>query len=150
MPGWLRKQLEQGGKKEQRNIIGPDGQVKTHCYVPNETENLVPAIRSLLQQDNEVERAFLCHPAVTHFAKSRLEGSFCGYRNSQMMISYITNSKAPGYDKFEDGVPTILQLQDIIEDAWDRGINPEGRLETGGIKGTRKYIGTSEVSPLPN
>lgn len=33
----------------------------------------------------------------------------------------------------------------MIEDAWDAGINLEGRIETGGIRGTRKYIGTPEV-----
>jgi hypothetical protein len=45
-------------------------------------------------------------------------------------------------------LPTILQLQDIIERAWDMGYNTVGRTETGGIKGTRKYIGTCEVKSL--
>ncbi|OAR00538.1 hypothetical protein LLEC1_00503, partial [Akanthomyces lecanii] len=46
---------------------------------------------------------------------------------------------------FPDGVPNILQLQDQIEDAWDNGCNSRGRAETGGIIGTRKFIGTQEV-----
>ena len=33
----------------------------------------------------------------------------------------------------------------MIEQAWDMGFNSSGRIETGGIKGTRKYIGTPEV-----
>ncbi len=33
----------------------------------------------------------------------------------------------------------------MIESAWDKGINDTGRIETGGIRGTRKYIGTPEV-----
>ena len=34
----------------------------------------------------------------------------------------------------------------MIERAWDMGFNVNGRIETGGICGTRKYIGTPEVS----
>ena len=33
----------------------------------------------------------------------------------------------------------------MIESAWDKGINDTGRVETGGIRGTRKYIGTPEA-----
>ena len=39
-------------------------------------------------------------------------------------------------------------MQTWIEAAWDQGINQLGRQETGGIKGTRKWIGTPEVSTL--
>jgi hypothetical protein len=42
--------------------------------------------------------------------------------------------------------PSIFQIQDLIENAWDNGFNAQGRVETGGIRGTRKYIGTPEVS----
>ncbi|KAF9882965.1 hypothetical protein FE257_004369 [Aspergillus nanangensis] len=48
------------------------------------------------------------------------------------------------YETFSDSMPTILQLQSMIENAWDMGFNSIGRLETGGIRGTRKYIGTPE------
>jgi hypothetical protein len=37
-------------------------------------------------------------------------------------------------------------LQESIETAWDKGINQIGRIQTGGIQDTRKYIGTPEVS----
>lgn len=62
-----------------------------------------------------------------------------------MLISYIIHSNAPGAELFADDYPTIFQLQDLIENAWDQGHNSHGRLETGGIKGTRKFIGTPEV-----
>lgn len=57
----------------------------------------------------------------------------------------------PGSAFFGGKVPTILELQNYIEKAWDLGINVQGRIETGGIRGTRKYIGTPEVGyyPLP-
>jgi hypothetical protein len=74
-------------------------------------------------------------------------GGFCGYRNIQMMVSYINGAKSQGFDHFDGKLPTIFQIQEFIEHAWDHEINAHGRLETGGIRGTRKYIGTSEVSP---
>jgi hypothetical protein len=76
------------------------------------------------------------------------EGGFCGYRNIQMLVSWIAKSQAPGHEHFPRGVPTILELQDLIEHAWDKGFNSTGRTETGGIRGTRKFIGTPEVSIL--
>lgn len=62
-----------------------------------------------------------------------------------MISSYITATKFQGYRHLDKKIPTIFQIQDFIELAWDAGINTQGRLETGGIKGTRKYIGTPEV-----
>lgn len=67
------------------------------------------------------------------------------YRNIQMMISYIQNAQADGFDCFPGKLPTIVKLQDMIEYSWDAGFGSVARLETGGIRGTRKYIGTPEV-----
>src|SRR3981081_152700 len=63
-----------------------------------------------------------------------------------MMASYINVVESQGYQHFGGKLPTIFQIQDFIEHAWDLGINAQCRLETGGIRGTRKYIGTPEVS----
>lgn len=63
-----------------------------------------------------------------------------------MMSSYIVGVKSQGHDSLNDRIPTIFEIQDYIENAWDLGINAQGREETGGIKGTRKYIGTPDVS----
>lgn len=74
-----------------------------------------------------------------------LIGGFCGYRNIQMMTSYIIGSQSRGAELFKNKIPSIFRIQDYIEHAWDMGINAHGRQETGGIKGTRKYIGTPEA-----
>lgn len=66
-----------------------------------------------------------------------------------MMCSYIVKSQFPGHKVLGDVVPTIFVIQEYIESAWDQGINSQGRIETGGIRGTRKYIGTPDVSGLP-
>ena len=62
-----------------------------------------------------------------------------------MLISYICQAHAPGYERLSSGIPSVPELQALIEDAWDNGINADGRNEMGGIKGTRKHIGTPEV-----
>jgi hypothetical protein len=70
-----------------------------------------------------------------------------------MLLSYIQGAKAQGYEEFPGRLPSVLKMQDIIEDAWDKGINQIGRVQTGGIRDTRKYIGTPEViphSPIPD
>lgn len=63
-----------------------------------------------------------------------------------MLCSYIIGAESQGSECFDKKIPSIFQIQDYIENAWDQGINSTGRIETGGIRGTRKYIGTPDVS----
>ena len=62
-----------------------------------------------------------------------------------MLISYIIGAGTPGIEHFTDNLPSIFEIQDLIETAWDMGYNSQCRVETGGIRGTRKFIGTPEV-----
>ncbi|KAF4983083.1 hypothetical protein FZEAL_1430 [Fusarium zealandicum] len=73
---------------------------------------------------------------------------FCGYRNIQMLTSHIIGAQTAGAERFGRTFPSIFQIQDLIENAWDMGINTQGRVETGGVKGTRKYIGTPEAQAV--
>ncbi|KAK1780363.1 peptidase family C78-domain-containing protein [Copromyces sp. CBS 386.78] len=125
MPDWLVKHLEKG------------------LYVKG--EGIIPVLAQLFEQCSSTRHAFLCHPSTNHVSKLKREGGFCGYRNIQMLSSYIINTKYPGHQHFRDEIPTIFNIQEMIETAWDHGINPNGRIETGGIRGTRKYIGTPEA-----
>lgn len=148
MPSWLKKMLEKGGSSSKQTQITPDGKLTRRTTVENETDHLIPVISKLCEQDSSVQRAFLCSPKVRHVCKMSREGGFCGYRNIQMLVSYLTKTQSPGHEHFANGVPSILELQDKIELAWDMGFNSTGRTETGGIRGTRKFIGTPEVSLL--
>ncbi|KAK9594363.1 hypothetical protein V6Z94_005218 [Aspergillus fumigatus] len=148
MPTWLRRLLEQGAKKTQSNIIGPDGKLSRLDTTDNEASNVIPVLSQLCEQDKSVQRAVFCSPNVRQISKMPREGGFCGYRNIQMLISYIQGSHISGHERFTETLPTILQLQDMIEHAWDMGFNSVGRAETGGIRGTRKYIGTPEAQAL--
>ncbi|KAF4412239.1 Ubiquitin carboxyl-terminal hydrolase ZUFSP [Colletotrichum fructicola Nara gc5] len=128
MPDWLVSLLHKGGE------VTSDG--------------VINVLEQLLRQSRSTEYAYLCHPAVQHVSKLKKEGGFCGYRNIQMMVSYINGANAYGRDQFRGRLPTIFEIQEYIENAWDMGINAQGRVETGGIKGTRKYIGTPEAQAL--
>ena len=145
MPSWLQRLLETSGTVTMENRIRRDGTLEKVETVVNEITGAIPVLAYLCEQDTSVAAAWFCHPSVRHVVKFNREGGFCGYRNIQMIISYIRGAHSPGYEAFENGTPGILRLQDLIEGAWDRGFNSVGRVETGGIKGTRKYIGTPEV-----
>ena len=148
MPTWLRKLLENGANTVRTTRITPGGTLVRCETAENEVANVIPTLAKLCEQDKSVQRAFFCSPDVSQIFKLPREGGFCGYRNIQMLVSYIKKSKTQGHERFSGKMPTILQLQDMIERAWDMGINSSGRVETGGIRGTRKYIGTPEVSSL--
>ncbi|KAI9677566.1 MAG: hypothetical protein M1817_006520 [Caeruleum heppii] len=148
MPHWLRKQIEVGPEVKVSNRIRQDGTLEKVRTVANETIHLLPMIAQLCEQDRSVTEAYLCHPGVCHVAKMRREGGFCGYRNIQMLISYLRAVDRLECPQFRERIPNIFQLQDLIEEAWNRGYNRVGLVETGGIKGTRKYIGTSEAQAL--
>jgi len=97
----------------------------------NKLANVIPLLVNILRADRDVVQAYLCNADTTQIFKLRTEGNhFCGYRNIQMLLA---SSR------------TIPTLQKDIETAWDNGFNSHGRVETGGIIGTRKHIGTSEV-----
>ncbi|KAI1477135.1 DUF1671-domain-containing protein [Daldinia eschscholtzii] len=128
MPRWLEDLLKKRGYKSSQGVI--------------------PVLAQLLQQNKYTQYAYLCHPETQHISKLRNEGSFCGYRNIQMMISYIVNTGAPGAIAFRNTIPSIFQIQDLIEKGWDQGIHEEGRIELGSLRGTRKYIGTPEAQTL--
>ncbi|KAK2602637.1 hypothetical protein N8I77_009152 [Diaporthe amygdali] len=128
MPDWLVSHLRKYGQAVGRDII--------------------PVIAQLLEQSSLTEYAYLCHPCTWHVSKLRREGGFCGYRNIQTVSSYIIGAKFEGCHHFNDKLPSVFDIQDFVEAAWDRGINKQGRIETGGIIGTRKYIGTPEAQAM--
>lgn len=169
MPERLRKLIESDGQHQTVRKMDSRGgleQVQIQA-AENYAEGIIPVLEQLLSQDKSVERAYLCHPSVQHISKLNKEGTFlvllmafqncsldiggfCGYRNIQMMASYIIAAKHRGFPHFNGKIPTIFQIQNYIEHAWDLGINAQCRAETGGIKGTRKYIGTPEVTQAPS
>lgn len=129
MPSWLYEKL---GREDQKSAEA--------------APTIVPALLSLLERDDSVARACLCHPSVRYVGKLTGEGNhFCGYRNIQMLITYLMDLNPNPLERLKGRMPSVLELQDMIEDGWARGMNEYGLIQTGGIRGTRKHIGTPEV-----
>ncbi|KAL1886065.1 hypothetical protein Cpir12675_006872 [Ceratocystis pirilliformis] len=125
MPGWLKSLLERRGT----------------TALPG----MIPSLAWHIDYNKSTSFAYLAHPGVQQVFKLRREGHFCGYRNIQTMASFVNAALCLGNEAFRGKLPTIFEIQDLIEKAWDAGINSHGREETGGIRNTRKYIGTSEA-----
>lgn len=149
MPAWLHNLLLSDGMPRTTTKLNGSGGIKTVKKIGNYVSGVMPVLEKLIEQDPDTAYAYTCHPSVEHVSKLKNEGGFCGYRNIQMLASYIVNNQSQGYYHFKEKIPSIFQIQEFIEHAWDVGINTVGRAETGGIIGTRKYIGTPEVSRVP-
>ncbi|KAG0648301.1 Zinc finger-containing ubiquitin peptidase 1 [Hyphodiscus hymeniophilus] len=149
MPSSLVKLLkENDGKLETVNRLGRDNKLFKVRVSINQTPGILPVIEQLLSKDVHTDFAYLCHPTVKHVSKLKGEGGFCGYRNIQMMCSYIIGVESQGCDAFRKKIPSIFEIQEYIEHAWDLGINAHGRVETGGIRGRRVYIGTPDAQAM--
>jgi hypothetical protein len=145
MPNDVRRCLETAAIPLHENRIGPDGRLIRYSHVANETCNLVPVLSDLSDLDLHVKTAYYCDSSVKHVHKLKCDGNFCGYWNIQMLVSYlIANESDPARRAMV--MPNVLQIQRTIEDAWDAGTCSHGRVETGGIRNTRKWIGTHEAA----
>jgi hypothetical protein len=113
----------------------------------NTLPGVIPRLGHLLSRDPGVEVAYLCTEHAVQIHKLPGEGAhFCGYRNMQMLCLALGLSGQTTTREIDlRRKLSIPQLQDLVEGAWDRGINAHGWQQTGGIKGTRKHVGTSEV-----
>ena len=90
----------------------------------------------------------LCHPSTSHFCfEYSTLGWACGYNNAQVLLSYLKQTMPNEFrTAFGERVPSIHKLQTMIEEGWQKGIDPEGsaQLRTR-IVNTRKWIGTTEI-----
>jgi len=144
MPEQVRRSLIRDAEPYYTNRIGRDGKLHREATVDNETKGLVPILADICALDRSTMATYLCDPSVRHVFKLRCDGNFCGYWNIQMLLSYLYAQQASG-DEAPRSVPNIIQIQESIEKAWDSGICTYGRIETGGVLNTRKWIGTHEA-----
>ncbi|KAJ1721458.1 hypothetical protein LPJ53_004018 [Coemansia erecta] len=78
-------------------------------------------------------------------------GWACGYRNCQMLISGLMSDAGrvdTDSSRFPEGhtVPTVRQLQEMLELAWRDGFDADGAEQLGHrVVGTKKWIGTTEI-----
>jgi hypothetical protein len=75
----------------------------------------------------------------------------CGYRNIQMLTSYLIRFLE--YKKILFGgtgyVPSIPVIQEYIEKAWSKGFDLQGASQLGNsLQNSKKMIGTTECAAL--
>jgi hypothetical protein len=74
MPRWLVKLLEADGVFKTTNRVEPDGKLMKVKACPNMGAGIVQVLGQLLDQDNDVQYAYLCAPEVKHVSKLKKEG----------------------------------------------------------------------------
>jgi zinc finger-containing ubiquitin peptidase 1 len=115
----------------------------------NESLNTIPALAALSAADPNVTFSAYSHPATNHYHKRLFLPGFCGYHSISSLLSYLRGAAhAPKHHIYATRIPSIPELQSLIEEGWNANINAHARTETGGILGTRKYIGTSEAETI--
>lgn len=145
MPLQVRRVLENASRPSYECRIGPNGRLLREAIIYNETPRPVPILADLSAADPNIETAYFCHKSVKHVHRLKCDGNFCGYWNIQMLLSYrLAKIEDPAHGNLP--LPSVLEIQDTIEAAWDAGICSFGRTETGGIRNTRKWIGTHEAA----
>lgn len=134
MPDEVRRRLVEGSNPRLVNQIGRDGRVSRQTIFPNQTAGIIPVLADLCAMERYTTVAYFCHPSTRHINKIQCNGNFCGYWNIQVLLSYIQAVTPEGPQE----IPNVLQIQAYIHQAWDRGMCPQGEIETGGIRNTRK------------
>ncbi|BGP45145.1 hypothetical protein JCM10450v2_000962 [Rhodotorula kratochvilovae] len=127
------------------------------------TPGLIPLLRNALAQSNLAPqgrtRAAWLASAQTEHIPTRVKdwGWGCGYKNAQMIFSslrhlpqyaahFASTSPRSGSGESPGPVPTIREWQEMIEQAWAAGFDPDGRSHFGGkLVNSRRWIGTTEV-----
>ena len=70
------KLLGRDGESAIINRLGEDGRLKKVKVRPNQASGILPVLAQLLEQDPYTEYTYLCHPAVRHVSKLRMEGKW--------------------------------------------------------------------------
>ncbi|CAL8248108.1 unnamed protein product [Lota lota] len=77
------------------------------------------------------------------------KGWGCGYRNLQMLLSALQRIQVFADRLTEGEIPSVPQLQRMIEGAWKEGLDPQGASHFNNrLQGTRAWIGATEIYAL--
>ncbi|KAK8754435.1 hypothetical protein OTU49_016266 [Cherax quadricarinatus] len=114
------------------------------------TKGLLGPIRAV-SEGGIVKGTYLC-TTVDHYGSTYGDrGWGCGYRNIQMLLSSLQHHTGY-YARLFSGpnlMPSISQIQKLIEQAWRNGFDLQGCEQLGGkLSNTRKWIGATEVVTL--
>ncbi|KAG0749565.1 hypothetical protein G6F57_004178 [Rhizopus arrhizus] len=113
------------------------------------TSGIIPKLEPNLKNE-DTQYAYLCSDSTDYISTGIMDlGWGCGYRNCQMLMSFLEKEKQDG-DYLLKQVIDISSIQLLLEKAWqEAGFDPLGakQLKNHVFK-TRKWIGTTEVYTL--
>jgi len=142
MPRDVRQRLVNDALPREVTKLGRNNRLFQETVVENETAHIIPVLARLCAADETNRTSYFCHPSVKHIRKICCDGNFCGYWSIQMLLTFLQYTRSPPHLR---RLPNVLQMQDTIELAWNNNICSYSKTETGGIRGTRKWIGTAEA-----
>ncbi|PKA45866.1 hypothetical protein AXF42_Ash016892 [Apostasia shenzhenica] len=114
---------------------------------------LMLLLRRCLELESKTTRSIISGH-VDHYESIESEdyGWGCGWRNIQMLSSYLLTQRKEARDVLFGGsgfVPDIPSLQRWLEIAWERGFDKPGSLSFNKeIYGSKTWIGTTECAAL--
>ncbi|KAK4053317.1 hypothetical protein OIO90_003929 [Microbotryomycetes sp. JL221] len=146
------------------SIAGKDDKLKKSTGLIRVLERLL----TKAHQEGRTKKAYLCSESVQHIGSKFLDmGWGCGqvdlsscqrlsadmiigsYRNIQMFLSdvrHLSQYTTLGSDSNTLPIPSILELQQVIEQAWSEGYDPPGSAHfKGKLVRSRRWIGTTEA-----
>ncbi|KAG0285003.1 hypothetical protein BGZ96_010680 [Linnemannia gamsii] len=117
---------------------------------------LIAKTRMLLETSlaqGVTQQAYLADTSTMLFQSDKSDrGWGCGYRNIQMMLSYVVGqtdsieTTSTATTTTTPSVPTIPELQRQLEYAWTNGFDAQGAEQLKHkVEGTKKWIGTTEA-----
>ncbi|KAF9200271.1 hypothetical protein BGZ49_009529 [Haplosporangium sp. Z 27] len=156
MDGFIKKPSEAGKSDSTKfTFMDPTPLSSEAIGIPG----LIGKARLLLdisKSQGITKQAYLADPSVIYFRSDKSDrGWGCGYRNIQMMLSYVIGQTAVDQDEtrvttqfasVSNPVPTITEIQQQIEFAWENGFDAPGAQQLDHkVTDTGKWIGTTEV-----
>lgn len=116
------------------------------------SKDIIEILEAIQINTKLITKRMLCS-RCDHFASGFIDNSYgCGYRNTQVLFSSIREDNRLKDTIFNNNnfkIPSINKIQLLIENAWDKGFDLEGKTQLGGkLAGTAKWIGGSDVCAM--
>ncbi|KAI4895916.1 hypothetical protein NFI96_019226 [Prochilodus magdalenae] len=112
------------------------------------TTGVLEALYEFYQREaRDIAHVWLCAETDHYSGSDGDKGWGCGYRNFQMLLSALKRlEQHAALRTLPDLIPSIPQVQALIEKAWAEGIDPQGASHFNGkLQGTRAWIGATEI-----
>ncbi|XP_072525563.1 zinc finger-containing ubiquitin peptidase 1 isoform X2 [Salminus brasiliensis] len=112
------------------------------------TAGVLEALYDFYQREaRDTVHVWLCAETDHYSSSDGDKGWGCGYRNFQMLLSALQRTEEyTALHTLPGSIPSIPQVQALIEAAWAEGIDPQGASHFNRkLKGTRAWIGATEI-----